>query len=35
MWLSYLYQGYRNNPHEVQARRAAAETRAAPAEARP
>jgi len=28
MWLSYLYQGYRNNPHEVQARRAAAATRA-------
>ena len=27
MWLSYLYQGYRNNPHEVEARRAAAETR--------
>ena len=24
MWLSYLYQGYRNNPHEVEARRAAA-----------
>jgi hypothetical protein len=23
MWLSYLYQGYRNNPHEVEARRAA------------
>lgn len=28
MWLSYLYQGYRDNPHEVEARRAAAETRA-------
>jgi hypothetical protein len=27
MWLSYLYLGYRNNPHEVEARRAAAETR--------
>ena len=27
MWTSYLYQGYRNNPHEVEARRAAAETR--------
>ena len=27
MWLSYLYRGYRNNPHEVEARRAAAETR--------
>ena len=27
MWLSYLYQGYRNNPHEIEARRAAAETR--------
>ena len=27
MWVSYLYQGYRNNPHEVEARRAAAETR--------
>ena len=23
MWLSYLYQGYRNNPHEVEARAAA------------
>jgi len=30
MWLSYLYQGYRNNPHEVEARNAAASTRAAP-----
>ena len=27
MWLSYLYRGYRNNPHEVEARRAAEETR--------
>ena len=27
MWLSYLYRGYRDNPHEVEARRAAAETR--------
>jgi hypothetical protein len=27
MWVSYLYQGYRNNPHEVEARRAASETR--------
>lgn len=27
MWLSYLYQGYRNNPHEVEAREAAASTR--------
>lgn len=27
MWLSYLYQGYRDNPHEVEARRAAAQTR--------
>lgn len=27
MWTSYLYQGYRNNPHEVEARRAVAETR--------
>jgi hypothetical protein len=23
MWTSYLYQGYRDNPHEVEARRAA------------
>jgi hypothetical protein len=30
MWLSYLYQGYRNNPHEVEARNAAASTRAVP-----
>jgi hypothetical protein len=27
MWVSYLYQGYRNNPHEVQARAAARLTR--------
>jgi hypothetical protein len=27
MWLSYLYRGYRNNPHEVEARRAVAATR--------
>jgi hypothetical protein len=27
MWLSYVFQGYANNPHEVEARRAAAETR--------
>jgi hypothetical protein len=27
MWLSYLYQGYKDNPHEVEARRAAAGTR--------
>jgi hypothetical protein len=27
MWLSYLYQGYANNPHEVEARRAETETR--------
>ena len=27
MLLSYLYQGYRDNEHEVQARRAAADTR--------
>ena len=27
MWLSYLYRGYRDNPHEVEARRAVAETR--------
>ena len=33
MWLSYLYQGYRQNPHEVQARRAVAETRPAPEQA--
>jgi hypothetical protein len=28
MWLSYLYRGYKQNPHEVEARRAVAETRA-------
>ena len=28
MWLSYLWQGYRDNEHEVQARAAAARTRA-------
>ena len=33
MWLSYLYQGYRNNPHEVQARAAARLTRSAPSAA--
>ena len=27
MWLSYLWQGYRDNEHEVQARDAAARTR--------
>jgi hypothetical protein len=27
MWLSYLYRGYADNPHEVEARRAVAETR--------
>ena len=27
MWLSYLYRGYRNNPHEIEARAAAALTR--------
>jgi hypothetical protein len=27
LWTSYLYQGYRNNPHEIEARRAVAETR--------
>jgi hypothetical protein len=27
MWASYVIQGYQNNPHEVEARRAAAETR--------
>jgi hypothetical protein len=27
MWLSYLWQGYRDNEHEVQAREAAARTR--------
>jgi hypothetical protein len=29
MWISYLYAGYRNNPHEREARRAAALTRQA------
>ena len=27
LWTSYLHQGYRNNPHEIEARRAVAETR--------
>jgi hypothetical protein len=27
MWLSYLVRGYRSNPHELEARRAVAETR--------
>jgi hypothetical protein len=27
MWLSYLYLGYRDNPYEVEARRAVIETR--------
>lgn len=27
MWLSYLWQGYRHNEHEIQAREAAAATR--------
>jgi hypothetical protein len=27
LWTSYLYQGYRENPHEVEARRAVEETR--------
>ena len=27
LWVSYLYRGYRDNPHEIEARRAAAETR--------
>jgi hypothetical protein len=27
MWLSYLYRGYARNPHEIEARRAVAETR--------
>jgi hypothetical protein len=30
MWLSYLWQGYRDNEHEVQAREAAARTRDVP-----
>ena len=27
LWASYLYLGYRDNPHEVEARRAVAQTR--------
>jgi hypothetical protein len=27
LWTSYLYRGYRNNPHEIEARRATAITR--------
>ena len=27
MWLSYLHAGYRDNPHEIEARRAAESTR--------
>jgi len=27
MWLSYLLHGYARNPHELEARRAVAETR--------
>jgi hypothetical protein len=27
LWTSYLYLGYQDNPHEIEARRAAAETR--------
>jgi hypothetical protein len=30
MWLSYLWQGYRDNEHEVEARAAAARTRDIP-----
>jgi hypothetical protein len=30
MWLSYLWQGYRDNEHEVEARHAAAATRPRP-----
>jgi hypothetical protein len=30
MWLSYLWQGYRDNEHEVQAREAAGRTRDVP-----
>jgi hypothetical protein len=30
MWLSYLWQGYRDNEHEVQAREATARTRDVP-----
>jgi hypothetical protein len=29
LWTSYLYRGYRNNPHEIEARRAVAETQRA------
>jgi hypothetical protein len=35
LWTSYLYRGYQKNPHEVQARRAVAETRSSCAAARP
>ena len=28
LWTSYLYHGYRDNPHEIEARRAVDETRA-------
>jgi hypothetical protein len=27
LWTSYLYQGYSDNPHEIEARRAVEETR--------
>ena len=27
LWTSYLYQGYRDNPHEIEARRAVEQTR--------
>jgi hypothetical protein len=27
LWTSYLYRGYADNPHEIEARRAVAETR--------
>ena len=27
LWTSYLYQGYKDNPHEIQARRAVTDTR--------
>ena len=30
MWLSYLWQGYRDNEHEIEARAAARRTRARP-----
>ena len=30
MWLSYLWQGYRHNEHEIEARAAAARTRSIP-----